>query len=147
MKYPKYSITASDDRQVYEFYSEGPRGRIKKAIVYTQIGANLFNLGFGDWNEVKQILDDSNRSNNGDRDQVLATVAYTAVDFFSQFPEARIFIEGSTSSRTRLYQMGISYNYLEINRDFEIKGFINGRWELFMPGRNYEAFLITRKKL
>jgi len=39
----------------------------KKAIVYTQIGVNLFNLGFGDWNEAKQTLDDSNRSNNGDR--------------------------------------------------------------------------------
>ena len=108
---------------------------------------NLFNLGFGDWNEVKQTLDDSNRSNNGDRDQVLATVAFTAVAFFSEFPEAQIFIEGSTSSRTRLYQMGISYNYLEISRDFEVKGFISERWELFRPGRNYEAFLITRKKM
>src|SRR5882757_3581468 len=70
MKYPKYPVTASNDHQVYEFYSKGPRGEIKKAVIYTQIGRNLFDLGFGDWNEGQQMLDDSNRSNNGDRDQV-----------------------------------------------------------------------------
>jgi len=145
MKYPRYPVTASDDRRVYEFYSEGPQGRIRKIIAYTQIGPSLFNLGFGDWNEETQAPDDSNRSNNGDRDRVLATVAYTAIDFFSEFPDVQVFIEGSTYSRTRLYQMGISSNYLEINEKFEIKGFIEENWELFRSGRNYEGFLIRQK--
>ena len=65
-------MTVSDDRRKYEFYSEGPRGRIKKVVVYIQIGPGLFNLGFGDWNEESRTPDDANRSNNGDRDQVLA---------------------------------------------------------------------------
>src|SRR5882762_918527 len=109
MKYPRYPVVArddyytSDDYHMYEFYSEGSRGRIKKIILYEKIGMNLFNLGFGDWNEELQGLDDSSRSNNGDRDKVLATVAFTALDFTSKFPDAQIFAEGSTSSRTRLY--------------------------------------------
>jgi len=145
MKYPRYPVTVSDDRRKYEFYSEGPRGRIKKVVVYIQIGPGLFNLGFGDWNEESRAPDDANRSNNGDRDQVLATVAFTALDFFSEFPGAQIFIEGSTYSRTRLYQMGIAANYLEINDKFEVKGFVEEHWELFRRGRNYESFLICRK--
>lgn len=145
MKYPKYPVTASADYRMYLFFSEGPRGKIAKGVIYSQLKGNLFNLGFGDWNKDLQELDDSSRSNNGDRDKVLATVAFTALDFTNNFPDARIFVEGSTLARTRLYQMGIADNLLEINEHFEIKGFFNGNWELFRSGSNYEAFLITKK--
>jgi hypothetical protein len=63
-------------------------------------------------------VDDSIRSNNGDRDKVLATVAFTALDFTDEFPEALIVMEGSTSARTRLYQMGIGNNLLDNQRKF-----------------------------
>jgi hypothetical protein len=43
--------------------------------------------------------------------------------------------------------MSIAANLPEINQYFEVQGFINGNWELFGEIRNYEAFLITRKKL
>jgi len=146
MKYPRYPVEMSDD-YTYDFFSEGHRGRIKKGVSYLEIGKNLFNLGFGDWNKELQELDDSSRSNNGDRDKVLATVAYTALDFTNKFPDARILAEGSTSSRTRLYQMGIADNLLEINRSFEVEGLLNGLWEPFQRGRNYESFLIKRKQI
>jgi hypothetical protein len=145
MKYPKYPVIASDNPYTYDFYSEGPKGRIKKAIFFTSIGKNLFNLGFGDWNEETQDVDDSNRSNNGDRDKVLATVAFTAIKFIERFPDAQITIVGSTPARTRLYQMGIAYNYMEIKDILKIEGLINDRWENFQLGVNYKSFLITRK--
>jgi hypothetical protein len=124
-------------------YSLG--GRIKKGVFFTKIGDNFFNLGFGDWNEESQDLDDSSRSNNGDRDKVLATVAFTALDFTNQFPDARIVAEGSTPARTRLYQMGIADNLLEIIENFEVRGLLDNIWEPFQRGRNYTAFLINRK--
>jgi hypothetical protein len=145
MKYPKYPVTASADHHTYLFFSEGPKGKITKGVIYSKIGINLFNLGFGDWNESLKELDDSSRSNNKDRDKVLATVAFTAIDFTNAFPEARIFIEGSTLARTRLYQIAISDNLLEINESFKIQGFFKEDWELFTKDRNYKAFLITRK--
>jgi hypothetical protein len=145
MKYPKYPIVANDNKMMYEFFSEGPKGKIKKVVLYTQIHDNVFNLGFGDWNEERQEPDDSSRSNNGDRDQVLATVAFTALDFLKQNPFVDLFLEGSTSGRTRLYQMGIGDNLMEINEEFWVKGFNGEKWELFERGRNYEAFLITKK--
>jgi hypothetical protein len=150
MKYPRYPVVsndyyASDDYRMYEFHSEGSRGRIKKVVLYEKIGMNLFNLSFGDWNEEFQKIDDSSRSNNGDRDKVLATVAFTALDFTDKFPNARIVAEGSSSSRTRLYQMGITHNLLEINKNFEVEGFTDDLWIPFQRGKNYEAFLIQRK--
>lgn len=130
---------------VYTFISEGPKGKIAKGIFYTPIGENLYNLGFGDLNEDFSDLSDSNRSNNGDRDKVLTTVAFTALNFTSNFPDAVIFIEGSTPARTRLYQMGIAANLVEINDNFVIQGFADDLWEVFQAGRNYEAFLVSRK--
>lgn len=144
MRYPKYPLVAKDPF-LYHFVSEGPQGRIKKAIVYARIEDNLFNLAFGDWDEELQRINDSIRSNNKDRVKVLATVAFTALDFTNQFPGIQIFAEGSTTARTRLYQMGISDNLMEISEFFQVEGFINGDWELFRSGRNYEAFLIQRK--
>ena len=145
MKHPRYPVEASDNPYTYEFYSEGLRGIIKKTIIYSRIEENLFNLGFGDWNEELQGLDDFSRSNNGDRDKVLATVAFTALDFTNQFPDALIYAEGSTSARTRLYQMGIGDNLLGINKIFEVEALSDEGWEPFQRGRNYKAFLIGRK--
>jgi hypothetical protein len=145
MKKQKYPVETDNEKHTYEFFSEGPIGKIRKVISYEKIGDNFFNLGFGDWDEELQQADDSSRSNNGDRDKVLATVAFTALDFTSQYPSARIVAQGSTAARTRLYQMGIADNLLEINRNFEIYGLFHGEWESFTKGRNYEAFLIRRK--
>jgi hypothetical protein len=145
MNHPKYPVVASSDYLNYFFFSDGPKGRIAKGVIYSQIEGNLYNLSFGDWNGEVQGLDDSSRSDNKDRDLVLATVADTLVDFTKQFPEAQIFIEGSTSARTRLYQIGIVRNLLEIKSKFIVRGSINDDWEEFKLGRNYDAFLIKRK--
>ena len=145
MHHARYRIVTSDNPCVYMFFSEGPKGKIAKGVFYTQIIENLYNLGFGDLTEDLQDLNDFSRSNNGDRDKVLATVAFTAFDFTNRFPDGAIFIQGSTSGRTRLYQMGIAANLPEIAQNFVIKGFINKDWELFSPARKYEAFLVSRK--
>ena len=75
----------------------------------------------------------------------LERIAFTALNFTGNFPDAVIFIEGSTPARTRLYQMGIAANLVEINDNFVIQGFADDLWEVFQAGRNYEAFLVSRK--
>lgn len=40
MKYSKYPLVASDDYHVYSFFSDGPKGKIRKGVFYTQIGKN-----------------------------------------------------------------------------------------------------------
>ncbi len=105
-----YEFYINAGYQDYEFYSEGPNGRIKKVVRYVKIRdtpETVYNLGFGDLDEDSGEISDLSFSNNSDRDKILATVAFTVLDFCKSFGQPYIFIEGSTPSRTRLYQMGI----------------------------------------
>ena len=46
MNLDKYSITSDDSRLTYEFLSEGPKGTIKKVVLYQEIGEGVYNLAF-----------------------------------------------------------------------------------------------------
>lgn len=142
MKLDRYPILSDDGHATYEFLSEGPKGTIKKVVMYQQLQPGIFNLAFGDWDEINQRIDDNIRSNNNDRDKVLATVASTVMDFIHHHPAAILFAQGITPAKTRLYQMGINQNWREIEQLLDIEGFCNGSWESFKPGRNYEAFIV-----
>jgi hypothetical protein len=148
MNLEKYSIVVNQDHRSYEFYSEGPKGRIKKIIYYqlmTKWGDNIYNLAFGDWIENSKKVNDKVISNNNDRQKILATVASTVLDFIQYHPDSYVYAEGSTASRTRLYQMGIAAYWDEITQEFEIYGFRLGDWEPFQSGINYEAFAVKIK--
>ena len=56
-----------------------------------------------------------------------------------------IFAIGSTPSRTRLYQMGISRYFDEILELFMISGLLENHWGEFEADNNYQAFLVKRK--
>lgn len=150
MKEERYNFNKLAEEHYYEFFSEGPKGKIKKVIRYSLIQKSpnrIFNLGFGDWNEEKEEVNDKIATNNQDRQKVLATVAATVLDFTNAHSDAFIFAQGSTPARTRLYQMGISAFWGEIGPLFSITAYYNGEWQPFEKGINYEAFLITRKKV
>jgi len=133
----------------YEFYSEGPKGTIKKIIRYRLIQDEpykIYNLGFGDWDDNENDVDDMVNTNNQDRQRVLATVANTVRDFLKCHPEASVFAKGSTNSRTRLYQMNIAAFWEEIaNASFVVNGYLKEAWQPFEKGINFEAFIIRKK--
>lgn len=147
MKEEGYSYIKGPEIYHYEFFSEGPNGKIRKVIQYQLIDENnhVFNLAFGDWNEEKNTINDLSKSNNLDRQKILVTVAQTVIDFLNVHPYAIIIATGSTKSRTRLYQMGISLFWEEIKSNFYIDGYINDQWEAFEKKQNYEAFSLKRK--
>src|SRR5690349_279160 len=122
MNLNKYPILSTNEHLTYEFLSEGPNGTIKKVVYFQEIDKDIFNLAFGDWNEAEQGIDDKARSNNNDRDKVIATVASAVIDFIKYYPDASIFAKGSTPGRTRLYQIGIFANLHEISQLFIIEG-------------------------
>jgi hypothetical protein len=145
MNLNKYPVASSNEHRTYEFLSVGPNGYIKKYVYYEAYGDNLYNLAFGDWSEFEQGMNDKVRSNNHDRDKIIATVAGTVLEFIKYYPKAVIFAKGSTPSRTRLYQMGIHANWQEINQTFVIEGFINSEWQPFEFNKNYQAFMCRAK--
>lgn len=139
---PRYTPTTDPDHETYEFLSSGSKGTIKKVVHYKEIRPGIYNLGFGDWDEGRGEVKDDIRSNNDDRDLVLATVAYTVIDFLEHHPEAKIYAQGSTPSRSRLYQMGIVANWKEISQNYEVFGLSEDGWERFQLRKNYKAFIL-----
>ena len=132
---------------VYEFYSEGPNGRIKKVVKFNRIflnGINYFNLGFGDWDESKKKINDFIVSDNCDKNKILATIASIIVHFTNNFSEVVVNATGSTLSRTRLYQISIVRHLDLIQPYLDIYGYIDGRWEAFRKNTNYEAFMAIK---
>jgi DNA/RNA endonuclease G (NUC1) len=67
-------------------------------VKYTEIQPGVFNLGFGDWDEVEQEVRDNARTDNADRDIVLATVASTVIDFIQYHPDVILYAEGEIPS-------------------------------------------------
>ena len=150
MNLDTYNYKTHESILSFEFYSEGPKGRVKKIVRFSPQNSNgitYFSLGFGDWNEDLDQVDDRTITNNQDRDKILATVASTVLDFTRQFPDVIVYARGSTPARTRLYQISLAINWEEIDRILQVYGFKNGKWHSFEKNINYEAFLIKRKIL
>jgi len=146
MNLERYALTAIESRESYEFLSEGPRGTIKKVIWYQEVEPGFYNLAFGDWDEENKQINDVIRSNNADRDKILATVAGSVVLFMREHPDAILVAMGQTPAKTRLYQMGLSQHWEEVSDLFDISGYRTNGWESFNPGQNYEAFSLQMKQ-
>lgn len=109
-------------------------------------GTTYFNLGFGDFDPSTGAISDLSKSNNGDREKILATIAKIVLVFTDHFPDVMVYAQGSTEARTRLYQMGISNNLTEISEKLEIYGYSLHEWHKFEKHVNYEAFMVIQVK-
>jgi hypothetical protein len=145
MNLPHYNYKTNNRFLDFEFTSEGPAGAVKKVVRYSRVATNVFNLGFGDLDPETGEISDSVVTNNKDSEKVLITVAVTAVAFSHKYPDALVFAKGSSPARTRLFRRAITNHWDEITNLFEIYGLINGKWQLFKKGKDYEAFLARRK--
>jgi hypothetical protein len=146
MKLAKYQLKSTDKLSSYEFISEGPKGLITKRVQFTLINREgVYNLAFGDKDHLNGDIDDLAISNNGDSEKILATVIGAVYAFCDKNPNAWILATGSTASRTRLYQIGITKYYKDLTEEFDIYGQVEDDWELFGFGKNYSAFLAKRK--
>ena len=147
MKNEKYSTKALTTLMEFEFISSGPNGDIIKVIQYTPTNIpNVYNLGFGDKNNNTGDISDSVISNNGDREKVLSTVAFTTLKFLNKYPNYSVLAVGLTPARTRLYQIGIMKNLPEISIEISILGLHNDNWIQLKKGVNFDAFLASKKK-
>ena len=109
MKLLHYELKAEKSLMVFEFISEGPKGQIPKLIKFSETTLKgFFNLAFGDKDLETGEINDNVISNNGDSEQVLATIVSSVYAFTELYTDYWVYATGSTKSRTRLYRMGIS---------------------------------------
>jgi hypothetical protein len=146
MKIEKYHLKSDSTLSYFEFISVGSKGAIRKMIEFQDTSTpGLYNLAFGDKNADTGELDDLAISNNGDTEKVLGTVVSALYAFFSRNPEAIVYATGSTPARTRLYRIGITKFYNDIQNDFYLYGQIGDKLYAFEAGKEYEGFVAQRK--
>lgn len=148
MNIEKYSLQADDSFTYFEFLSTGSNGMIPKIIEFqTTSVPDFYNLAFGDKHRETGDIDDLAVSNNGDTQKVLATVVNAVYAFFDKHPDAIVYATGSTPTRTRLYKMGITKFYNEIQSDFYLYGRSGNHLYEFDSHAEYEAFVAKRKSI
>ncbi|UPK67858.1 DUF6934 family protein [Chitinophaga filiformis] len=129
----------------YEFTSIGPRGEIRKTILFSLIEYNCYNLAFGEKDVQTGNVDDNINSGNNDHEKILTTVAAVVETFTTEHPEAFVYAKGSTPSRTRLYRICITKYWNDITDQFVVLGLQNGQWQHFIQNQTYNAFLGKKK--
>ena len=136
------------DEKGYWFYSEGPRGRIRKVIEFQWVrglGSSTFNLAFGDLKDGADRMDDRSVSNNHDRLKVLHTVATAVIYFLRDHPRSILLIIPASPERARLYQMMISSVSEAVEKQYEVYGKHGSYWIPFRKGLSYIEFFVCKK--
>ena len=147
MKLDRYELKSDDQFTTFDFLSEGPKGKIEKIVQFTLISEdNLYNLAFGDRNYLTGQIDDKVVTDNGDSEKVLASVVAAIYSFCEKIPNALVYATGSTAARTRLYRMGINKYYDIVVDDFLVFRQLEGEWEKYVKRKDYQAFVVQRKK-
>jgi hypothetical protein len=148
MKYEVYSgIEVTDDFNVFDFLSFGKNGIIPKRVAFSKTEGNkVYNLAFGNVDSDGEI-DDYSVSDNGDRNKVLATVAFIVDAYTKRYPDRWIVFRGSTEERTRLYRMAVGINLEELSAKFEIYAYDGENVIPFAKNMKINAFLVKRKNI
>ena len=158
MNYDHYAdVRFTQDYQLFLFDSVGPKGKLKKAVIYSELKdfPGIYNIGLGTIkmdDNGKEYIDGSEISDNGDRNKILATVALTALEFINKHPDSKIYLTGIDKARTRLYQMAINHAYEDLCYTFTIQGDLSeneGVYDLhpFTRNVNYTGFVIAKRLL
>lgn len=151
MNEDRYTEIKSDpDYTVFRFVNEGRYGRLTKIVRFDKLKRrnNTFNLALGTvLNDGK--VDFTSITNNGDRNKILATVAKIVYMVIQKYPDMDVYVTGSDSRRTLLYQRAIIYAYDELIDTFNIYGVLTNDemidYEPFDRSKNYLGFLIEKK--
>lgn len=144
MEHPFYDFKILDNAFRYDFVSIG-KTTINKTIIYQKTTIdNLYSLSMGDLLK-NGTVDFETRSNNGDRDTILATIIQTLQEFLQKYPEASVGFTGSSPARTRTYQILINREWNEISKKFVVEGLDSNGLEEFISNKNYEGFVISLK--
>lgn len=162
----------------YVFVSEGENDIIK-AIQYSYVqmfmDRSLYNLGFGDYDAQTDTISDDSNSNNGDHYKVFNTVLSTIPNFFDNYPDAMMAVQGSDSKpeylekcrltckkkciegecrnshwRINIYQSYVDKNYDALEVEYKFYGGKRGAdnqivIDDYEKGKRYDTVLLFRK--
>jgi hypothetical protein len=115
MNYEPYPLRATDQNTRFQFQSIGKRGIYEKVISFSPLNDVVFNLALLDYNPSTGEENDLSVTDNGDLHEIMVTLMKAIRLFLDQNPEKLIYFQGTTKSRTRLYQIAVSKVYSMID--------------------------------
>ena len=95
-QYEAYPFVLNEGKTHYHFQSIGKRGVFEKAIEFSPLNDNIYNLALLDFDPVTREFVDDTITDNGDMREVLATVLKIALHFLSRNPYRSIVINGNS---------------------------------------------------
>ncbi|MHA4741903.1 DUF6934 family protein [Dyadobacter sp. MSC1_007] len=141
MNASSYPFRVDDSCHIFRFTSTGMK-TIEKVVVFDPLPIpGIYMLVLGDFDEDE--IDVGVKSNNRDLEMVLSTVVKIIAFFLSDYPDASIFVEGSSAARNRLYRIMIEKERKNWRELFVIKGIDEDTFEVFQSGKNYSSYLIS----
>lgn len=156
-RYETEDVVGSNPKNalLLSFVSKGIRD-INKLVAYSDIGRQidfphkgplkLYNLGFGDQKGDSLEIDDKADSNNGDMRIVFNTVLHTVPIFFEKYPKSSLFVSGSDSKRTKIYNHFVSKRYETFKEEYTFYGLDdNKRLRDYAPFEEYLGIVFLRK--
>ena len=162
---------------LYYFISEG-NNKLIKAIQYLYVGdikgSKMYNLGFGDYDEENEGINDSINTDNGDVYKVFNTVLSTVPRFFASVTDAMLIVQGSDSTanfitecratcirkcdeyckksnrRINIYSGYVNKNFDALGKEFVFYGGLNDTdnkiiTKDYVLGEKYDAVLVLKK--
>ncbi|SDF79562.1 hypothetical protein SAMN04487996_112218 [Dyadobacter soli] len=133
------------ERLTFWFKSMG-RASIVKAIMFRPTSEpDIYEIALGDLTS-DGLIDLEVRSDNGDMEEVLSTVAKALLFFLSDHLGAQVVIEASSDSRSRLYQMAIKRELENLGDCLAVHGFEGENPEVLQRGKNYKRFVVSLRK-
>lgn len=133
------------NENIFEFTSEGVKNILKVVEFQPTDTPGVYNLAMAD--KVRGKISYTHVSNNKDTEKVMETVGYIIQSYTLEHPERRIFVTGNAPAKTRLYQMYLSKNLSQIQKEFYVwaQPKAGATFELLKKGKNYVSFLAKRK--
>ena len=147
MNVKPYAVSYDSKRITFGFESVSNRQIIEKIVLFSPLDetAAVFNLALCDLDENGELKDDI-VSNNDDVEKVMATMIIIIELFFEANPDKKVFFEGNSPARTRLYQIVINKTFDNLP-SFLIEGITENKVERFQKNKNYTAFFVSKKSM
>ncbi|QRR02106.1 DUF6934 family protein [Dyadobacter sandarakinus] len=145
MKDAHYPFITNAGKTRFCFESVGKGKTVQKLVVYTLLTKDppLYNLALGD-SEDGNDFDDEVITNNGDMPKVIATVIRTLLKMLAKHQNASVYLAGNSRAKTRLYRIIINRKLAELKKYYEIYGVEDLEPEIYIPGKEYRAFIIKK---
>jgi hypothetical protein len=146
LKHEFYPFRASEDFLRYTFESISEQRVVHKKAEFVLISPHLYNFAFGDLIDDDEI-NDLVVTNNKDTHKVLATIIRIIQDFLASNGSESVYFQGSTPSRTRMYQIILTKERKNWESEFTVYGVIDGEMMPFKIDFRFDAFIIQLKDI